>query len=72
MGRGTLTCDHFIAWNDPYILKVEPYYRKRRIAESFLINKRAKAVNVLNRNDGVVFHPYILCLEIKKIFCPFV
>ena len=28
--------------------------KKRRIAESFLINKRAKVVNVLNRNDGLV------------------
>ena len=28
--------------------------RQRRIAESFLINKRAKVVNVLNRNDGLV------------------
>ena len=27
---------------------------KPRIAESFLINKRAKVVNVLNRNDGLV------------------
>ena len=40
------TCDHFIAWDDAYSLKIEPRYRKRRIAESFLINKRAKAVNV--------------------------
>ena len=48
------TCDHFIAWDDAYILKIEPDYRKRRIAESFLINKRAEAVNVLNRNDRVV------------------
>ena len=50
--------DHFIAWDDAYILIIEPYYSKRRIAESFLINKRAKAVNVLNRNDGVV----LLCI----------
>ena len=48
------TCDHFIAWDDAYILKIEPHYRKRRIAESFLINKRAKVINVLNRNDGLV------------------
>ena len=40
------TCDHFIVWDDAYILKIEPHYRKRRIAESFLINKRAKVVNV--------------------------
>ena len=49
-----VTCDHFIAWDDASILKIEPHYRKRRIAKSFLINKRAKDVNVLNQNDGLV------------------
>ena len=29
------TCDHFIAWDNAYIFKIEPHYRKRRIAESF-------------------------------------
>ena len=48
------TCDHFIAWDNAYILKIEPHYRKRRIAESFSINKRAKVVNVLNQSDGLV------------------
>ena len=48
------TCDHFIAWDDACILKIEPHYRKRRIAESSLINQRAKVVNVLNRNDGLI------------------
>ena len=48
------TCDHFIAWDDAYILKMKLHYRKRRIAESFLINQRAKVVNVLNRNNGLV------------------
>ena len=48
------TCDHFIAWDVAYILKIEPHYRKRRIAESFLIDKRAKVVKILNRNDGLV------------------
>ena len=48
------TCDHFTACDDAYILKIEPHCRKRRIAKSFLINKRAKAVNVLNRNHEVV------------------
>ena len=58
------TCDHFIGWDDAYIMKIEPHYRKRRIAESFLINKRAKAVNVLNRNDGMVLSSiYSLLLD---------
>ena len=37
-------CGRFIAWNNTSILKMEPNCRKRRIAESFLINKRAKTV----------------------------
>ena len=37
------------------------YCQNRRIAESFLINKRAKAVNVLNRMKECFFHPYIVC-----------
>ena len=42
-----VTCDHFIVWDDTS-LKIEPHCRKCHIAESFLINKRAKVVNVLN------------------------
>ena len=47
---------------------MEPHYRKRRVAESFPINKRAKAVNVLNRNGGVVLPSiYSLLLDKKNI-----
>ena len=56
-----LTCDHFIAWDNASILKIEPHYRKRRIAESFLINKRAKVVNVLIEMMDWFFHPYTVC-----------
>ena len=56
------TSDHFMAWNDAYILKIQPHSRKRHIAESFLNNKRAKAVNILNRNRIVVLPSiYIVC-----------
>ena len=47
---------------------MEPHYRKRRIAESFPINKRAKAVNALNRNGGVVLPSiYSLLLDKKNL-----
>ena len=59
-----VTCDPFIAWDKASILKIEPHYRKRRIAESFLINKRAKVVNVLSRNDGLALPPiYSMLLD---------
>ena len=48
------TYGHFISWDDAYILNMEPHYTKRRIDESFLINKLAKAVNNSNSNEGVV------------------
>ena len=60
------TCDYFIAWNDTYNLKIEPHYRKHHIAKSFLINRRAKVVNVLNRNDRLVLpsiYSMLLTLE---------
>ena len=61
------TCDHFIAWDNAYVLKIEPHYRKRRIAEKFLINKQAKVVNVLNQNDGLVL-PSIYSMLLDYIF----
>ena len=58
--------DHFIAWDEAKILKMEANYSKPRTAESFFINQRATIdltnklfkiygateVNVLNRIDG--------------------
>ena len=67
LSQHIVTCDHFIAWDDAYILKIELHYRKRRIAENFLINKRAKVVNVLNGNDGLVL-PSIYSMLLDKIF----
>ena len=40
---------------------------ERRIVKSFLINKRAKVVNVLNRNDGLVLLS-IYSMLLDKIF----
>ena len=44
--------DHFEAWDDAKILKIEANYSKRRSAESFFINQRATEVNASNRIDG--------------------
>ena len=46
--------DHVIDWENVEILKSEPHANRRRIAESFSINQKAKDFNVLNRNDGAI------------------
>ena len=46
--------DHVIDWKNVKILKSEPHANRRRTAESFLINQKAKEFNVLNRNDGAI------------------
>ena len=42
--------DHFIAWNEAKIFKMEVNYSKCRTAESCFINQRATEVNVLKQN----------------------
>ena len=44
--------DHFISWDNAEILRREPHWRKRRIAEGYLINQKSLELNVLNRNIG--------------------
>jgi len=44
-------CDHFIAWDDAKILKMEPNFSKRRTAACYFFKTRARAVNAINRND---------------------
>jgi len=56
--KNVANCDHFIAWDDATILKMEPNFSKRRTAECYFINKRASEVNVINRNDGINL-PYV-------------
>ena len=46
--------DHEIDWENVEILNSEPHANRRRTAESFLINQKAKDFNVLNRNDGAI------------------
>ena len=46
--------DHVIDWENAEILKSEPHVNRRRTAENFLINQKAKEFNVLNRNGGAI------------------
>ena len=46
--------DHFIDWDNAKILRREPHWHKRRIAEGYLINQKSLELNVLNRNDGLI------------------
>ena len=46
--------DHVIDRKNVETLKSEPHANRRRTAESFLINQKAKDFNVLNRNDGAI------------------
>ena len=47
--------DHRIDWDIVKILKSESHAHRRRVAESFLINQKARPRNIINRNDGAKF-----------------
>ena len=47
--------DHRTDWDNIKILKSESRAYRRRVAESFLINQKARSYNVINRNDGANF-----------------
>ena len=47
--------DHRIDWDNVKILKLESHAYRRRVAESLLINQKARSLNVINRNDGTNF-----------------
>ena len=44
-----------VDWDDVTILKSESHAYRRRVAESFLINQKARVLNVINRNNRVNF-----------------
>ena len=46
--------DHVIVWENFKLLKSEPNANRRRTAESFFINEKAREFNVLNCNDGAI------------------
>ena len=65
---------NFYAINkDQFDTKIEIHRVMRRLSvESFLINKRAKIVNVLNRNDGLVLpsiYRYVVRLNFFLTIC---
>ena len=47
--------DHRIDWDNVKILKSESHAYRRLVAESFLINQKARSCNVINRDDGANF-----------------
>ena len=62
--------DHNIFSDNVKTLKSE----SRRVAESFLINQKARLLNAINRNDGANFLPIndVLCIFKYHTFylCP--
>ena len=48
--------DHRTDWDNVKVLKSESHAHKHRVAESFLINRKARILNVINCNDGANFH----------------
>ena len=47
--------NHNIFWDNVKTLKSESRTYRRCVAESFLINQKARLLNAINRNDGANF-----------------
>ena len=58
--------DHRIGWNNDKILKSKSHAYRRRIAESVLINQKARSPNVINCNDGANFPAVYSLLTTNK------
>jgi len=54
-------CDHFVAWVDAKILKMEPNYNKCCTAECNFINTRVSKVNVIEMMVQTC-HLFMVCL----------
>ena len=52
LSQHVMNFDHEIEWDNVKILKSESRAYRRRVAESLLINQKARSCNVINRNDG--------------------
>ena len=50
-----MNVDHKIDWDNVKILKSELRAYRHRVAENFLINEKARSLNVINRNDDANF-----------------
>ena len=55
LSQHVMDFEHRIDWDNVKILKLESHAHRRRVAESFLINQKARSCNVINRNDGANF-----------------
>ena len=55
LSQHVMDFDHRINWDNVKILKSESHAYRRRVAESSLINQKARSCNVINRNDGANF-----------------
>ena len=57
-GQHVAENDHFIDWDNAEILRREPQWHKRRIAQGYLINQKSLKLNVLNCSDELIF-PFV-------------
>ena len=54
--------------NHAEILRREPHWHKRRIAEGYLINQKSLELNVLIRSDGLIVPSVINLFGAKNLF----
>ena len=58
-----------IDWDDIKMLKSKSHAYRRRVAESFLKNQKARLCNVIIRNDSAIFLLFMVCLSlINNVF----
>ena len=50
MSQHVMDFDCRIDWDNVKTLRLESHAYRRRVAESFLINQKARSLNVINRN----------------------
>ena len=55
LSQHVMNFDLKIKWNNVKILKSELHAYRRRVAENFLINQKARSLHVINRSDGANF-----------------
>ena len=59
--------DHGIDRDNVKILKSESHTYRRRVAESFLVNEKARLPNVINRHDDSSFPPVYSVFTTNKL-----
>ena len=58
LSQHVIDFDHIIDWDNVKILKSESHAYRRRVEESFLINQKARSLNVINRNCANFYAVY--------------